>query len=214
MRTAVITGSLDGGMMALSDVLFGFQPAAVAEHYGDDSDAVLDDIVERVRPRGQMRRSRRSIWPQFSRSITSGARFLLQFPDADAFYAWAEGIDRDAATRSTLPVMISKQVSGLGFALSCDFLKELGFSNYGKPDVHIRKILAGLGLTSTVDDDPAVFDAVCAFADAAGHSAYHVDKLMWLVGSGNFYWHPDIGHVRTDRDAFVASQAHLFAGNA
>lgn len=214
MRTTVVTGSMEGGMMALSNILFGFEPSAVAAHYGDDSERVLDDIVEKVRPRGQVRRSKRSIWPLFSRSITSGAKFLLQFADAEAFYAWAEGFDNEGGSRSELPAFISQQVFGLGFALSCDFLKELGLSNYGKPDVHIKKILAGLGVTSSSADDAEVLNAVCAFAEAAGVSPYHADKLMWLIGSGYFYWHPEIGHVDTERDEFVASQAYLFVRSA
>ena len=209
MRTAVITGSMDGGMMALADVLFGFEPATVAKHYGDDSEAVLDDIVERVRPRGQLRRGSRSIWPQFSRSIVSGAKFLEQFPDANAFYAWADGFDADGRMPAVLPITISEQVSGLGFALACDFLKELGYSGIGKSDVHIRRILVGLGLMSDAASDCEALEVLVSFAHSAGLSAYHVDKLMWLVGSGSFYKHDEIGHVPTDRDGFVMDHRHL-----
>lgn len=210
MRTAVVTGSMDGGMMALTDVLFGFEPAAVLEYYGDDSEKVLDVIVERVRPRGQVRRSPRSVWPQFCKSVVSGAKFLAQFSDANAFYVWADRFDAGSQTRADLPVAISEQVSGLGFALSCDFLKELGYSTFGKPDVHIRKILIGLGLMSEKATDREAFESLLSFSQSAELSAYHVDKLMWLVGSGNFYQHSEIGHVSTDRDGFAASQRSLF----
>ena len=211
MRTGVITGSMDGGMMALADVLQGFQPALVARQYGENWEAVLDDIVEKVGPRGQIRRTRRSIWPQFCRSIVSGAEFLTQFSDAEAFYAWADGFGGDVRSRLDLPVVIAENVSGLGFALSCDFLKELGYSAYGKPDVHIRKTLAGLGLARAEASDREVLELLVRFADSAGLSAYRVDKLMWLIGSGSFYQHGEIGHVPTNLDQFVTSERHLFS---
>lgn len=214
MRTAVVTGSMDGGMDALGPVLFGFDPGSVAAHYGDDGDAVLDDIVLRVKPRGEIRRGRRSIWPQFCQSVVTGARFMSQFSDADAFYTWADRYDADAQTRADLPATISDQVSGVGFALACDFVKELGYANYGKPDVHIKKILAGLDLIPVSASDYVAFSALSSFAEAAGLSAYHVDKLMWLVGSGKFYRHHEIGTVSTRRDEFVASVRSAFVASA
>ena len=210
MKTTVVSGSMTGGLAALSPVLFGFDPRSVVERYGDDSEAVLDDIVAKVKPRGQVRRTRRSIWPQYCRSIVSGAKFLAQFRDAEEFYAWADKFDLDDQTRPELPLTISKDVEGLGFALACDFVKELGYSDFAKPDVHIKKILVGLRLIPESASDYAVFTALTSFARSAGLSPYHVDKLMWLVGSGWFYWHPEIGTVPTRRDEFVASMRSIF----
>ncbi len=214
MRTAVVSGSMDGGLDALSSVLFGFNPGSVVEHYGDDADAVLEEIVARVKPRGEIRRTRRSVWPQFCRSVVTGARFLAQFSGSDAFYAWADRYDTDASTRADLPVAISTQVSGLGFALACDFVKELGYSNFGKPDVHIRAILVGLGLMPEKASDYEAFKTLTVFSESAGLSPYHVDKLMWLVGSGRFYRDPQIGNVPTRRDEFVASVSAAFSASA
>ena len=42
--------------------------------------------------------------------------------------------------------MISVKVSGFGFPLAYDFLKELGYTEYKKPDVHLIDIFKGLGL--------------------------------------------------------------------
>ncbi|NCD05852.1 MAG: hypothetical protein EOL97_07010 [Spirochaetia bacterium] len=47
-------------------------------------------------------------------------------------------------TKIALPLLISKKISGIGFALACDFLKELGFTDYSKPDVHIVAVLTSL----------------------------------------------------------------------
>lgn len=45
--------------------------------------------------------------------------------------------DYNISTRMALPLLISTKISGVGFALACDTLKELGFTNYPKPDVHM-----------------------------------------------------------------------------
>jgi thermostable 8-oxoguanine DNA glycosylase len=37
-------------------------------------------------------------------------------------------------------MLISREVKGIGFPLACDFLKEMGFTGFAKPDVHIKTI--------------------------------------------------------------------------
>jgi hypothetical protein len=84
-------------------------------------------------------------------------------------------------------MLLSKEVDGLGFALSCDFLKEMGYVNFPKPDVHLRDIFTSLGLCKDKSDDYQLFKAVIRVAGHAGVSAYNADKAFWLIGSGNFY---------------------------
>lgn len=214
MRTGVVSGSMELGVKSLSPVLFGFDPHAVRVHFGDDWHRVLDDIVRTVKPRGQIRRGPRSIWPQYCRSVVSGATYLSQFPNAAAFYAWADAYDSSDTLRFELPAVISRQVRGFGYALACDFLKELGFTSFAKPDTHIRKILIGLGLLDHGASDRRAVEALAAFSASAGLTPYHVDKLMWLVGSGNFYRHEDIADIPTRRDDFIECQRALFEGSA
>lgn len=89
-----------------------------------------------------------------------------------------------------LPLLISQKISGVGFALACDTLKELGFTNYPKPDVHLMDVFSALGLS---DNDPvSTFEAIvkmsenCKVFDAEV-SPYKVDKIFWLICSGRFY---------------------------
>lgn len=212
MRTAVITGSLPGGMKDLSTALSNFDPGAVRSRHGGDWEALLNDIVATARPRGKIRTTPRSIWPQFCRSALSGAEFLSEFQSVAEFYAWADAFAVAGRDPAELPSEVGKRVTGLGFALSCDFLKELGVADYPKPDVHIKAILVGLGVAPQRATDIEIFRATISFAQAADRSAYYVDKLMWLVGSGWFYWHDDIQKIQTDRDALVARMRPLFAG--
>jgi len=207
MRAGVVGGAI-GGVAALGPLLFGFDPAAVSRAFPGGWEEVLDLIEGKLAPRGKVRRTPRSIWPLYCRAILSGAAFLTQFSDADDFYAWADVFDRDHRIRPALPMLLSYEIDGFGFPLACDFLKGLGYFNFGKPDVHVKHVLCGLGFAPARASDYEAFKAIISVANDAELSPYHVDKLFWLVGSGYFYDHRDIGHngrVRTDRAAFIES---------
>lgn len=185
MKASVIGGSI-GGIEKLGCVLFDFSPQDVLEQYGPNSDLLLERIVSDVKPTGQIRRTGRSIWPQFCRSVLSGASFLSRFDSAADFAEWVSFFDRDDRARPSLPMLLNKEIHGLGFALACDFLKELGYQDFCKPDVHLKRILVALKLADS-SDDYEVFKSIVRIARNNGKKPYEVDKLFWLIGSGRFY---------------------------
>ena len=91
-------------------------------------------------------------------------------------------------------MILEAEIYGIGFPLACDFLKELGYINYGKPDVHIIEIFEATGLTEEGLSDYHVLKAITRIADNLNLSSYHVDKLFWLIGSGYFYNHTQFGN--------------------
>jgi hypothetical protein len=182
----VIGGSI-GGIERLGTVLFDLDPAEVAKQYPPDDDGcgqLFNDIKEQLAPRGKLNYNPRSLWRRFCGTVTSGAAFLAQFRDAQAFYDWAEPFDLDEDSRVQIATSIARQVDGIGFALACDFLKEVGFTSFSKPDVHIKEIFTQLGLSAS-KDDVVVFKAVGRIARNVGVTPYEVDQLFWLVGSGD-----------------------------
>ena len=70
MKAGVI-GRAIGGVERLFLVLESFNPQAVIDKYAGDWEAILDDIVERLEPRGEIRRMPRSIWPHFRDIFTA-----------------------------------------------------------------------------------------------------------------------------------------------
>ena len=89
-------------------------------------------------------------------------------------------------------MMISIEISGIGFPLACDFLKEIGFMNFGKPDVHLKEIFKALNLidpneNSAIKQDYQTLKLIDKIARANGITSFEVDKIFWLIGSGNFY---------------------------
>ena len=102
--------------------------------------------------------------------------------------------DEDERARPALPTLLEKEIDGFGFALACDFVKELGYENFSKPDVHVKDIFWALGLSPWGTNDYEVFKAVARVARNVNVTPYNVDKLFWRIGSGYFYDDPDIGN--------------------
>lgn len=193
MRTGVIGGSI-GGIDNLGKVLCNFDPSKVLDKFPNEWETILDEIELKLKPAGEIRRTNRSIWPKYCQTILSGANFLKEFSSATHFYNWVEKFYEDELTRAALPLVIQKEIHGFGFTLACDFLKELGFVNYAKPDVHLHEIFKALRLCPPNADDYSVYKAIIRVANNVGVSPYNVDKLFWLIGSGNFYKDKNIGN--------------------
>jgi len=216
MRAGVIGGSI-GSIDKLGSILYSFQPMFIIQNYAG-WEQVLDEIERQLKPRGKIRRTPRSIWPQYCRTILSGAHFMTQFATADDFHDWVSFFDQDDRARPALPMLLSHEIDGIGFALACDFLKELGYINFAKPDVHVREIFQGLRLCPPGATDYQVFRAIVRVARNVGVTPYSVDKLFWLIGSGYFYDDEHIGkrgRIGSHKDDFIAyGQKALGLGKA
>ena len=140
--------------------------------------------------------SPRSCWRIWTYSVIDSARFLSSFSGLEDFQGFVESFQYNAATKTALPLYLAKKIRGMGFALACDALKELGYASYPKPDSHMRDIFSELNLCS--NDEMDVFEAMVAMADSLGITPYKLDKVLWLVCSGNFY----LEEVRVDGKKF------------
>jgi len=192
MKAGVI-GKAIGGVENLGKVLFRFNPLKVLHKYGAEWERLLDDIEAQLAPHGKVRRKNNSIWPKYCQTILSATPFMSKFSSARDFYGWIDSLYHDEKTRVALPILISNEIDGIGFALACDFLKELGYADFGKPDIHIKQIFKGLELCERRANDYHVHQAILRIAKNVRKTPYNVDKLFWLIGSGNFYDDPHIG---------------------
>jgi len=209
MKASVIGGSLAGGVESLGKVLFDFDPAKVIATYGDDAEKLLEEIIRTLQPGGKILRNPRSIWPKYSRTILSAAAFLSQFKSGKDFNGWANHFYADSRSQAALPLVLGTEIEGIGYPLACDFLKELGYVDYGKPDVHIMDIFIGVGLCPERASPYHFQKVISRIADAAEVSAYAVDKLFWLICSGRFYNHPELKSIGRKKAKFISE----FNGN-
>ena len=208
----VILGRVSGGLDGLRNLLHGFDTVKIAAEWPDDEvghSKLLKHIMTSGLVRGTIADGPRSLWPLYCRSITSAAKFMSRFPQPVAFHAWAKRFVDHPDMAAALPLVLSQEIKGIGLALACEFLKELGYTEYVKPDVHIRKLAVGLGLSDAASDYWLLRDlmALRDALEAIYVTPYSFDKLLWLIGSGRFYECVQNGRVLDvgrQADAFLA----------
>lgn len=141
-----------------------------------------------------------NLWYRWSCAVVDSAKFINNFEGMDDFRKFVDLFSYNTETRMALPLLISTKIRGVGFALACNFLKELGYLEYPKPDVHIKDVCYELGLSD--DDQFSVFESIVKIADDNEVSPYKVDKIFWLICSGNYY-KQDI-NVGRHKDEFIS----------
>lgn len=192
MSSRVIGGSIEG-VDKLEKVVAQFNPHSVVKKYAPgEAPKLLAEIKTKLKPSGKIRATSRSIWPNYCETIIQAAHFLAQFQDGKNFFHWVHSFTKDPRSVSALPQIISIEIDGIGFPLACDFLKEIGCLEYGKPDVHVKKILAGLGFIAMKSNNPVkenyeTFKVLNRISLNNQVTSFEVDKLIWLIGSGRFY---------------------------
>ena len=188
-----VIGRAIGNVQNLGKVLDDFNVEYVLNHFSDYK-ILLEEIENTFDLKGKIRIKEKSLWPQYCKTIISVAKFLSQFKNSKDFLLWIRTFYEDNKSMAVLPLLISTEIYGFGFALVCDFLKELGFTNYGKPDVHIKEILIAYDFLSENESDYNVLKTMINIAQDANVTCYALDKVLWLIGSGKFYNNPEIGN--------------------
>ncbi len=157
--------------------LKNFDPIALSTTYGASTDMwknVWDDINGAENPPRTVQR--------FCMTIISSADFMSEFQTAERFYQQVDSFYKYENMRATLPLWISAEIFGIGFALACDFLKEIGYTEYPKPDVHLSDIFKQSHLVPYSANDYQLYKAILRFAKNVGVTPYEVDKVFWLIG--------------------------------
>jgi len=153
----------------------------------------------------------RTFWFQFAKGLLSGAKYLSSFGSAEGFflyfdklksmYTWCveNYVSTDVADRMldvSWKQLSDNQtgISGFRDALATDFLKEIGFTEFGKPDTHIIDIFSELKLCNPKSNSE-IQKTLRAIAAENNVTPYEVDKTIWLIcakGGKKFYLHPNI----------------------
>lgn len=151
--------------------------------------------------------SKLNSWYKWSCSIVDSAKFVNGFADFDDFSRFVKRFDYNKDTRMALPLLISTKIRGIGFALACNALKELGYLDYPKPDVHMMDICEALELSGRNAYD--VFEAIVKIAEDNKVTPYEVDKVLWLISSGRYY-HDNITD-KPRKEEFIACVSNKLA---
>ncbi len=159
-------------------LLFNFDCEKILNNYNEES------LLQVFRENFTIKNieSKRNLWRLYSKSVISAAKFLNTFNDINDFDNF---VNKYNDNKLELINLLQKEIYGLGFALACNFLKDLGYKDYSKPDVHIKEIFLAFLLCD--NDDYSVFKAVDEMATLVNDSAFNIDRLFWLICSGKLY---------------------------
>ena len=188
-----------GDVDELEPFLFGFDPVQTANKYGADWRRLFTTIREGYTPPGPMDLSRGgSFWVLYVKGLLSGAEFLSRFKSFNEFEEFALFFTNHPLAMAGLPLLLGR-IHGMGFALSCDYLRQLGLP-YGKGDIHVLTILTECGIIQEWDPY-AAFKILARIGRLVGESPAVVDKVLWYIGSGRFL--PGDEPVTRYRQAFL-----------
>lgn len=175
-----------GDVENLSIILCNFTPSEVCFKYKKKWQNLFNEIKTKVNPSSRIDDSiPQNYWLVFCKGAIDAAIFLSKFMDG---YEFVDSVKRFAESDifiAGLPKVLEIEIHGLGFSLACDFLKESGWSQYAKADVHTKKILSGIGLSDGTDY--GTFRSIIQISKHLGESPYRIDKILWLIGSGKLY---------------------------
>ena len=149
----------------------------------------VDDFGEQI---GTAKQS----WMKYIGGMIDGAAILNRFVDVPSFI---NAINSFPAThgmsfevyQQIMPTgaRASKgndgwKIFGMGNAIACNFLKEIGFVNYIKPDTHIKDAFDAFEIVYADDNDCLRIGRQLAVQN--GVTPYAFDRVIWLCCSGHY----------------------------
>ena len=162
-------------------LLFGFD-------YSKVKDLSVDELYNSFRNKFNVttQDSKTNLWYKWSRSIIDCSKFVSEFKDFKQFDDYIEENSVDFDKKVKLIDNISEKIFNMSKALIPDALKEMGYLNFAKPDIHTIDICFELGI-SPDKNETNVLKALTILAQDNGITPYKADKVLWLICSGTFY---------------------------
>jgi len=143
---------------------------------------------------------KKNLWKQFADWVISGSTFMSEFKDKEEFDTFVKRFSLNTYTKASLPMLLEKEIRWFWFALACDFLKELWYRDYPKPDIHLIEIFYGTWLCGSKKDYD-IYKAIVKMSEIVWEDAYTIDKIFWLIWSGKLYL--DNIMLWRNRDVFI-----------
>ena len=140
-----------------------------------------------------------SIFSKYAKTVIDTCKFINGFANENDFDKHVQPYLSSVEDQIRLADQIASAIYNCGFTLACNALKDLGYIEYAKPDTHIISILHTFSLC---DNKPkSAFRIILEMARAVGDTPFNVDRIFWMIGSGDFYLHET--KVKT-KNAFIS----------
>ena len=163
----------------ISDVLFEYDGLKILKEH-KTSEKLFKEFQKELK----FDNEKNKLAKEVCQGIIDGCNFFKRFEDGKEFKRFLEQITSKKEIMLALPLYLSKEIKGFGFALSCDFLKECGFKDYLKPDTHIIDIFKKIHGVKNMSQWEC-YKKFIEFLDCLNEkedkkSAYEIDKILWL----------------------------------
>lgn len=175
----------------IDKILFGFDAKTAYAKYPEWRDIYNALLNEGIVDNG-IGEKKETNWEKYCKGLHDGLHYLTA-ENGETEIRQLSAVTQLTDKEISKINVISKKIHGLGFALTCDWLKECGCAWLGKPDVHINGVLKHLKSTDTIKDAD-VLKELFTWAESVKSSgvdhdatAYKIDKIIWLLCTGEFY---------------------------
>lgn len=200
-RTANII-KFEQNLEFLKEKLCGFDPVKLLDAYkGEERVATLVNTLRYNEETGKgikwsiekSKKYKDLIMTRYCNTLLTSAEYLKNFNDRGDvitdLYRHYENTD----CKSLIKYFVDK--TAYGQTLACDCLKEMDkkFSFLCKPDIHIIDTMNALygkiakNIYDYIEEMQCLVEQINAVNDKEQITVYRLDKMIWLVCSGNFY---------------------------
>ena len=187
----------------IEKVLFSFNAGKITDTYSSHKDLYEAFINSGIIDNG-IGKNKETNWDKYARGLFDGATFLSKENGENTLDKLIKfngsGISEEMFDEIK---NIQNRIHGLGFALTCDWLKECGCTWLAKPDVHIKKVCEEITRNTELNDKDVIrfmFEwAKEIETQEKDITAYKLDKVIWLICTGNFY----LDNVKFGRDIII-----------
>jgi hypothetical protein len=172
---------------SIKNTLFDFDSSKILSKYNSE-----DELYNAFIENGCDMKSSQKSWKSYSQRLLLGIEWLSQFRDFNYFNDF---ITHYRGREIDLPILMENQkvknTKFIGFALACDFIKEIGYLSYSKPDIHIKDILNATYIDNKNTEydlvsytEKGLFEKMSEIAKDNNVTPYFLDKLLWSIASG------------------------------
>lgn len=169
----------------------GYDIKTAAAKYADWT-AIYNAIISTGISDKGTREKKETNWEKYCRGLYDGLQFLTT---GNGEKIIQQLVSTTVLTNTEIGIInnISNNIHGLGFALTCDWLKECGCVWLAKPDVHINGVIMHQNGVDKIKDKDVLLE-MFSWAEVVKNSgtdlsatAYKLDKIIWLLCTGEFY---------------------------
>jgi hypothetical protein len=159
----------------------------LSSHYGEKWELLAGNIrdqneVHKV-SESTNQNSYWTYWEMFCKSALSGACFLSQLKTVETFKAFVRGFEYNEMTVAVLPLLLQKEIQGFTFSSACDFLNQIGFSDYIAPDSRVKALFFDIDIIES-KEHYGLLKTLITIGRANNEKPNMVNKLFLTIAAG------------------------------